>query len=197
MKKEKKEVKMKDKLKKQEVLDDAMTIPEELASDTEVSAEIAVQEDMLAALEREKAEAVDKYVRTLAEFENFRRRSIQERLNWIKNANESLILKLCDILDDFERAIENTPREDRDASLFKGMEAIERKFSKILQNEGLEKIEAENKEFDPMFHEALACPPSEVEKDKVISVIQNGYLLNNKVIRPAKVAVSAGAPDDE
>lgn len=197
MKKGKKEAKMKDKPKTQEVLDDAMAAAEELAHDTEVSTEIEVQEDRLAVLEREKAEAVDKYVRTLAEFENFRRRSNQERLNWIKNANESLILKLCDILDDFERAFDNTSEEERDTPLFKGMEAIERKFSKILQNEGLEKIEAENKEFDPMFHEALACPPSEVEKDKVISVIQNGYLLNNKVIRPAKVAVSAGLTDAE
>ncbi|MCB5231014.1 MAG: nucleotide exchange factor GrpE [Candidatus Cloacimonas sp.] len=182
----------KDKVKNIEI----ETPSDEAHNETEVLTEEGQLLLQIAVLEKKNAETNDKYMRTLAEFENFRRRSNQERLNWIKNANESLILKLCDILDDFERAFENTPEEDRESPLFTGMEAIKRKFSKILQNEGLEKIEAEDAEFDPMFHEALACPPSEVEKDKIISVIQNGYVLNNKVIRPAKVAVSAGLADE-
>jgi molecular chaperone GrpE len=149
-------------------------------------------EQRIAELEREKNEARDRYLRTLAEFENFRRRTAQERVDWIKNANEVLILKLCDVLDDFERAIQNHPDEERSEHIYRGMESIYRKLQSTLQSEGLNKIEAEGKDFDPMYHEAVTYTPSNLNKDVVVSIIQNGYILNNKVIRPAKVVLSSG-----
>jgi len=153
---------------------------------------VAELERRVAELEREKNESRDKYLRTLAEFENFRRRTTQERVDWIKNANEMLILKLCDILDDFERAFQNHPEKRQDDHLYRGMESIYRKLLTTLQGEGLSKIEAEGDDFDPMYHEAITYTPSELDKDRVVSIIQNGYILNNKVIRPAKVAISSG-----
>ena len=149
-------------------------------------------EQRIAELEREKNEARDRYLRTLAEFENFRRRTAQERVDWIKNANEVLILKLCDVLDDFERAIQNHPDEERSEHIYRGMESIYRKLQSTLQSEGLNKIEAEGKDFDPMYHEAVTYTPSNLDKDIVVNIIQNGYILNNKVIRPAKVVLSSG-----
>jgi molecular chaperone GrpE len=153
-------------------------------------------------LEIEKKEVREKYLRTLAEFENFRRRNAQERLNWIRNANESLVLKLCEIIDDFDRAFRNNRPGNESAVIDQGMEAIYRKLLTILKSEGVTRIEAEEEEFDPMYHDAITYTPSDLEKDKVVSVIENGFIMNNKVIRPAKVILSSGevgagsAPDD-
>ena len=149
-------------------------------------------ESKIIKLEKERTEANDKYLRTLAEFENFRRRTVQERVNWIKNANEGLILKMCDVLDDFERAFENHPEADRSDHLYQGMEAIYRKLQGIMKTEGVTKIETEAMDFDPMYHDAITYTPSDLKKDRIVSVIQNGYIMNNKVIRPAKVVLSSG-----
>jgi len=149
-------------------------------------------ENKIIDLEKEKIEANDKYLRTLAEFENFRRRTSQERINWIKNANESIILKLCDIIDDFERAFDNHPAGEEPDHLYLGMEAIFRKLQAVMKSEGVTKIETETMEFDPMYHDAVTYTPSDLEKDRIVSVIQNGYIMNNKVIRPAKVVLSSG-----
>lgn len=149
-----------------------------------------------AGLEKEKEEAKEKYLRTLAEFENYRRRTTQERINWIKNANETLVLKLCDVLDDFERAFSNKESEIAAESIYQGMEAIFRKMQSILKSEGVSKIETEDREFDPMYHDAIVYTPSDMKKDRIVAVIQNGYIMNNKVIRPVKVALSSGKTEE-
>lgn len=147
--------------------------------------------EQLALLEIELAETKDKYIRAAAEFENFRRRNITEKANWIKNANERIVLDLCDVIDNFERALHPQVEKNRD-SFEKGIEMIFQQLSGLLKKEGVEKLEALGKEFDPEFHEALAHIPSELEENMVAAVIQNGYKMNNKVIRPVRVAVSNG-----
>jgi len=134
----------------------------------------------------------DKYLRTVAEFENFRRRSLQEKSSWIKNATERLVLEICNVLDNFERALHPDLNDAESDSFKKGVELIYQQLEDVLKKEGVKKIEALGKDFDPNFHEALAHIPSELEENTVAAIIQNGYLMNDKVIRPARVAVSNG-----
>eukprot|EP01156_Anaeramoeba_ignava_P014006 Anaeramoba_ignava/a608017_40.p3 GENE.a608017_40~~a608017_40.p3 ORF type:complete len:201 (-),score=59.13 a608017_40:2180-2782(-) len=143
-------------------------------------------------LEKEKQEIKDKYLRTAAEFENYRRRSNEEKADWIKNATQKLVLEVCDVLDNFERAIITGKEKHTYESLMTGIEMIFKQLESVLKKEGVEKIEALGEEFDPMYHEALAQIPSEHDKNKVAAIIQNGYKMNNKIIRPVRVAVSNG-----
>jgi len=149
-------------------------------------------EEKLEKLEQEKAELHDKWLRQVAEFENFRRRSALEKANWIKNANERLILELCEVKDNFERALAASKTTDNRKNFEKGIKLIYKQIENILNREGVEKIETDGKEFDPEFHEALAHIPSELEENKISATIQNGYKMNGKVIRAARVAVSNG-----
>ena len=142
-------------------------------------------------LKQEIEDLKDKKLRIAAEFENFRRRSFKEKADWIKNATERLILELCDVRDNFERALDSENKQDGD-SFKKGIEMIFQQLDNVLKKEGVSKIEALEKKFDPNFHEALAHIPSELEENKIVAIIQNGYLMNDKVIRPARVAVSNG-----
>jgi len=142
-------------------------------------------------LEIEKAELRDKYIRAAAEFENFRKRNIAEKSNWIKNATERLVIELCDVVDNFERALNPENAKNRE-SFEKGIELIFQQLENVLKKEGVKKIEALEEEFDPNFHEALAHIPSDLEENKVVAIIQNGYTMNDKVIRPVRVAVSNG-----
>jgi len=149
-------------------------------------------QDLLA----ENAELKDKWVRNAAEFENFRRRTISEKSDWIKNATERIVLELCDVVDNFERALHPEVEKNRE-SYEKGIDLIFQQLDGVLKKEGVEKIEALGEEFDPQFHEALAHIPSELEDNKIAAVIQNGYTMNSKVIRPARVAVSNGEAPEE
>ncbi|HPR16989.1 MAG TPA: nucleotide exchange factor GrpE [Candidatus Cloacimonadota bacterium] len=148
-------------------------------------------QEQIEALEKEVADLKDKYMRAAAEFENFRRRNISEKADWIKNANERIVLELCDVSDNFERALHSEGDKNQE-SYRKGIEMIFQQLSNILKKEGVEKIEAADQEFDPNFHEALAHIPSELEENKIVAVIQNGYLMNKKIIRAARVAVANG-----
>ena len=141
---------------------------------------------------KERDEFKNKYIRLYAEFENFRKRSFSEKADWIKNANERLILEICDVYDNFQRALENGVEKHQFESFKKGVELIYQQIGNILKKESVEKIDAFEQDFDPNIHEALAHIPSDLEKDKVSAIIQNGYKMNNKIIRIAKVAVSNG-----
>ncbi|MDP8209388.1 MAG: nucleotide exchange factor GrpE [Candidatus Stygibacter australis] len=143
-------------------------------------------------LEREKAEMKDKWLRSVAEFENFRRRSTVEKSTWIKNANQRLILELCDVTDNFERALAGDHDEGNAKHYQKGIEMIYNQISNILKREGVEKVETDKRDFNPEYHEALAHIPSELKENKIAATIQNGYLMNGKLIRAARVAVSNG-----
>ena len=119
--------------------------------------------------------------RLKAEFENYQKRIDKEKFEFMKFASESLILKLLNVLDDFERALENKP----DNEFSKGVELILKNFKDVLEKEGVKIIEA--KEFDPYKHEAIAH--EEGEQNKVLEIFQKGYALHDKIIRPTKVKV--------
>ncbi len=141
---------------------------------------------------REK-EYLDLLQRTQADFINYKHRVEQEREEQAKFAKADLILKLLPILDDFNRAQETMPPEIAKADWARGIELIEKKLMAVLEEEGVSKIEAEGKDFDPWEHEALSYEESdEYEEGRVKAVFSDGYRLNGRVIRPAQVAVSRG-----
>lgn len=139
--------------------------------------------------EEEIALLKDQYLRSRAEFENYRKRTIKEKTELILNGSEKAITTILPILDDFERALND---HTEDANTIKdGMKLIYQKFVKTLEGMGVSRIETDNKPFDVDFHEAIAMVPGvdEDKKGKVIDCVQTGYMLHDKVIRHAKVAV--------
>ena len=179
----------------------ASTDNEETASQTEASEETQEGTDKKAADAPEAdpldvalakiAELNDKYLRKVAEFDNYRKRTMKEKTELILNGGEKVITKILPVIDDFERAIANGQTTDDAQVLREGLELIFKKFLKILEGEGVERIETENKDFDTDYHEAIAMVPGmgDDKKGKVIDCVQTGYTLNGKVIRYAKVAV--------
>lgn len=141
-----------------------------------------------AALEKEKKE----YLFLLAEFDNFRKRTVKEKGDIIKNAAEKVLGGLLPIVDDFERGIEANKNADDAESVKKGMELIYNKLVKFLETNGVKPIESTGKDFDPELHEAIAMVPApdEAQKGKVIDTPTRGYTLNDKVLRHAKVVVA-------
>ena len=144
-------------------------------------------EELEASLAKEK----DDYIRLMAEFENYRRRSAAERLEMINTASEKIILELLPVLDDCERAFKSLEQSDDSASAKEGTELIYNKLTSILKAKGLKEIEAAGKPFDTEFMEAVAQFPVQEDEKKgcVFDVVQKGYMLGSKVIRYAKVVV--------
>lgn len=138
-------------------------------------------------LEKEKKE----YLFLMAEFDNFKKRTLREKAEIIKNGAENVLKGILPILDDFERGIAAIKDDASAQSVKEGMELIYNKFVKYLQQNGVREIPTENAEFDVDLHEAIAMVPvdDESKKGKVIDTIAKGYTLNDKVIRHAKVAV--------
>ncbi len=134
----------------------------------------------------------DKYLRLMADFDNYRRQTLLKQKDWAFQATEKIILSVCDVVDNFERASSQLPESLKEEPVVKGLLQIEMQLSSLLEREGIEKIDAINQDFDPNVHEALAHIPSDLEEDKVVAVIQNGYKMKGKLIRPARVAVSNG-----
>ena len=144
-------------------------------------------------LKQQLADANDRFVRLMAEFENFRRRNAKEQLELIETANGKLLEKLSEVQDNFERAFA-AENKAKDLEAFeKGMQMIYNQFAKVLTNAGLEQIDPTGKEFDPNLHEALMQQPSEtIPEGHVVTVFQKGYKLKNKILKTAKVIVSSG-----
>lgn len=144
-------------------------------------------------LEEQLAELNDKYLRKLAEFENYRKRTMKEKAELILNGAERTVEAILPVVDDMERAIENAAKTDDIDAVREGIDMIFQKFEKVLNGLGVKKIETENADFDTDFHEAIAMVPGmgDEKKNKVIDCVQTGYTLNDKVIRHAKVAVGA------
>lgn len=135
----------------------------------------------------------DKYLRLHAEFENYRRRTARETLEIIETANSSLLEKLTEVADNFDRAFSDEHKSDDLETFRKGMTLIHEQFNKVLKESGLEEINPVGEAFDPNVQEAFLQQPSdEVNEGCVISVFQKGYKVKNKVIRTAKVIVSSG-----
>jgi molecular chaperone GrpE len=137
-------------------------------------------------------EHYQRYLRTQADFENFRRRTRQEKEELIKYASASLIEQLLPVYDNFERALAVSKEKGDFDSLLKGVDMIFRQFDQVLAQEGLKKIESVGKPFDPAYHQAIMQVESdEHEQGTVIEEIQSGYMLKEKVLRPAMVKVSS------
>lgn len=137
-------------------------------------------------------EQKDKYLRLSAEFDNYRKRTLKEKAELIKNGGEKAISTILPILDDLERALQNMQKADDVKAMYEGIDLIYQKFLKGLSQEGLQKMEPVGEAFDTDYHEAVALvpAPSEDQKGKVLDCVQTGYKLNDKVIRHAKVVVA-------
>lgn len=154
----------------------------------EKTTELTVEKQLEAA-KKEVEQYKDKYLRAVAEFDNYRKRTLKEKAELLLNGSEKAVCAFLPILDDFERAIADKT-EDVNA-IKEGVQIIFNKFNKTLESLGVRKIETEGKDFDVDFHEAVAMVPGmgDDKKGKVIDCVQTGYQLNDKVIRHAKVAV--------
>ena len=160
--------------------------PQEQLQQTEE--ETQTEEENLA---QQLEELKDKYLRTVAEFENFKRRTLKEKTELILNGGEKTITAILPIIDDMERAIENAHKQACVDVVEEGWELIYKKLLSTLEGMGVKKIEVDGKDFDVDFHEAVAMVPGmgDDKKGKIIDCVQTGYTLNDKVIRHAKVAV--------
>lgn len=132
----------------------------------------------------------DRFVRLQAEFENYKKRSYKERIEFMKFANEGLIMELLSIVDNFERGIKSAELKKDFDLLHQGVNMISKQLHTLLESKGLKKIKAEGEKFDPHQHEAIEVIEAEDAKDdRVVEELQAGYLLNGRIVRPAKVKV--------
>ena len=162
---------------------------DELVEET-VAGEAAVS-DPVADLTRERDEYLDALQRLKAEFDNYRKRVAREQVELTTRANERLVGDLLPVLDDLERALEAATAHE-EAKLEEGVSLVHRSLADLLAKEGLAEIPTDGK-FDPHVHEALLSQPSNAEEGSVIEVVQKGYKLGDKVLRPARVVVAGPA----
>lgn len=167
--------------------------PQDTAGEQQEQAqeEVRQEDEAVKTLEARVAEVNDKYIRLAAEFDNYRRRTARERLELISTAGEDIIKGMLPVLDDCERALQVLRESQADKSAIEGTELIYNKLMSFLKGRGLSVIEALGKELDTDYHEAVAQLPVQEKKQKnrIVDVIQQGYKLNDKVIRFAKVVV--------
>ena len=147
--------------------------------------------DPLEAALNEIAQLKDKYLRSVAEFDNYRKRTLKEKAELILNGSEKAVQAILPIIDDMERALVNSEKTEDAEVLKEGMKLIYQKTNKIMEGLGVKKIDTTDADFDTNFHEAVAMVPGmgDEKKGKVLDCVQTGYTLNDKVIRHAKVAV--------
>lgn len=182
-----------EKLTEEEILSEETVLEEteESAQAEETEEAEAEEKDPLEIANEEIEQLKDKYLRTVAEFENYKKRTLKEKTELILNGAEKTVDAFLPVIDDFERALETAEKADDVTALKEGMELIYKKFMKTLEGLGVKKIETEDADFNVDYHEAVAMVPGtdDDKKGKVIDCIQTGYMLNDKVIRHAKVAV--------
>ncbi len=149
----------------------------------------AVADEAMEKLKEENAQLKDQLLRKIAEFDNYRKRTIKEKEELRLNGGEKAIDAILPVLDDFERALSD--KSDDPDAIRAGVEMIYNKFIKVLEGLGVKKIATDDVDFDVDYHEAIAMVPGlgDEKKGKVIDCVQNGYIMNDKVIRHAKVAV--------
>ncbi len=154
------------------------------------SHEVAKLTEEMEVLKAELEESKDKYLRLFAEFDNFKKRSVKERFDLLKSAAQETISALLPVLDDFDRAKKSA--ENGNEVFPEGVQLVYSKLYGILEHKGLKPMESTGSDFDPEWHEAITDipAPSEEMKGKVIDTIEKGYLLNDKIIRYAKVVVA-------
>ena len=171
-------------------------VKESMENETQDSIEKAAEEteteeDLLAKAQEENAKLKDQLLRTVAEFENYKKRTLKEKAELILNGGEKAITAILPVLDDMERAVANADKAESIESVEEGWELIFKKLLTTLDGMGVKKLDTKDKDFDVDYHEAIAMVPGmgDNKKGKVVDCVQTGYMLNDKVIRHAKVAV--------
>ena len=155
------------------------------------------EENKIAELEKEVAELKDRFLRKAAEFENYKRRNENDQLNLIKYAAESLIIKLLPVIDDFERSLEHIDTAKSNEALKEGIKLVYDKLMKVLDDQGVKKIDSVGKPFDVHYHEALLQRKDDkVEPHTVLEEVEKGYLYKDRVIRHSKVIVSEDSSEE-
>jgi molecular chaperone GrpE len=151
--------------------------------ETEVTAKLSLEDEL--------AEMKDKYLRLYSDFENFKRRTSKERVEFFKTAGQEIIAAMLPVLDDFERATKSMDTAKDVSAVKEGVTLVHHKLKNILTQKGLKEMEAQGKDFDADFHEAITNipAPSPELKGKVVDAVEKGYFLGDKVIRYAKVVV--------
>jgi molecular chaperone GrpE len=157
---------------------------------TELEEQVSSLEERAALLEKERDEHLDHLKRVAAEFDNYRKRVARDQQSLAARAHERLVKELLPVLDDLERALE-AASEHEEAKLEEGVRLVHRELQEALAKEGLQEIET-NGHFDPHVHEALLSQPSERDDGAILEVLQKGYRLGDRVLRPARVVVSEG-----
>ena len=190
MKKEE-DIKLNENMSAEEMenLEDRQTVDNEDAVNEVEPEEMGENKDSVEALKEENSKLKDQLLRTIAEFDNFRKRTNKEKAELILNGGKKTITDILPVLDDFERALED--KSDDPVAIKEGMQMIFNKFVKTLEGMGVKKIETNEADFNTDYHEAIAMVPGvgEDKKGKVIDCVQTGYTMNDQVIRHAKVAV--------
>ena len=156
---------------------------------TDAKTEETPEADPLEEAQKQIEELKDKYLRTVAEFDNYKKRTLKEKTELILNGGAKTVAAILPVLDDFERAIAD--KSDDPKAIKEGIQNIFNKFVKSLESLGVKQIETKDKDFDTDYHEAVAMVPGmgDDKKGKVVDCLQTGYTMNDKVIRHAKVAV--------
>jgi molecular chaperone GrpE len=188
---------MADKRRQEGTVPEQGTVPDEetLAEEPRVPEKGTVPdlEQRLEAVTAERDEYVDHLKRVAAEFENYRKRTARDQADFAARANERLVKELLPVLDDLGRALEAAEQHE-EAKLEEGVRLVHRQLAELLRKEGLAEIETDGR-FDPHVHEALLTQPSEAPEGSVIDVVQKGYRLGERVLRPARVVVAAAPPE--
>lgn len=157
---------------------------QEIGQDNDLQAKLQIAENT-------SKEYLDRLQRTMAEFDNFRKRTNVEKASMYENGVISMIEKLLPIYDNFERAITSTPDEDKNSNVFKGLEMIYKQFNDLFTSLNIQEVEGQGQPFDPNIHNAvLHIEDENLEQNVVAEVLQKGYKYNDKVIRPSMVKVA-------
>lgn len=174
---------------KQEEINEARATAEGMPEvDEQVQVDVDALKRQLQEAESKLAESLDGWQRSMADFQNYRKRVERDHELVKASMKGDIIRRVLPLLDDLERALQNRPADNAWAG---GIELVVRKFQNLLDSEGLKRIDAKGAAFDPAFHEAISHEPSDdVESGHVIDVVQNGYMLGERVIRPALVRVA-------
>jgi len=152
----------------------------------------ADSDDAMAGLQADLDRFRDLALRSQADFENYKKRAAREKEDAVKYANSSLLQRLVSILDNFELGLAAAKTEGEHSPIYSGMVLVQKQLNDLLEENGLQAIEAEGKKFDPNLHEAIAHEPSESAEGTVIRQARRGYQFKDRLLRPARVVVSSG-----
>jgi molecular chaperone GrpE len=154
----------------------------------------ADSEDAMAGLQADLDRFRDLALRSQADFDNYKKRAAREKEDAVKYANSSLLQRLVSILDNFELGLAAAKTDSEHSPIYSGMVLVQKQLNDLLEENGLQTIEAEGKKFDPNLHEAIAHEPSESAEGTVIRQARRGYRFKDRLLRPARVVVSSGPP---